>query len=121
MVFFFLMMSFHCSCFLSVCCSCIFVCLFGFLTSSPTTRLYRGRAPFLRTILRAATHETELGDHDFCLSRLHYTDNDPPIGSGRSQRESNPGPPHQETRALPTELPSYSFIHFAVARIVMLT
>ena len=29
------------------------------------------------TILRAATHETELGDHDFCLSRSHYTDTDP--------------------------------------------
>ena len=25
------------------------------------------------TILRAATHETELGNHDFCLSRSHYT------------------------------------------------
>ena len=25
--------------------ACLFVCLFGFLTSSPTTRLYRGRAP----------------------------------------------------------------------------
>ena len=30
-----------------------------------------------RTILRVATHETELGDHDFCLSRSHYTDTDP--------------------------------------------
>ena len=29
------------------------------------------------TILRAATPETELGDHDFCLSRLHYTDTNP--------------------------------------------
>ena len=50
---------------------CLFVCLFGFLTSSSTTRLYRGRAPRQErlTILRAATHETELGDHDFCLSR----------------------------------------------------
>ena len=28
-----------------------------------------------------------------------------PVGSGRPQRESNPGPPHQEPRALPTELP----------------
>ena len=28
-----------------------------------------------------------------------------PVGSGRPQRESNPGPPHQESRALPTELP----------------
>ena len=32
------------------------------------------------TILRAATHETELGGHDLCLSRSHqndYTDTDP--------------------------------------------
>ena len=29
------------------------------------------------TILCAATHETELADHDFCLSRSHYTDTDP--------------------------------------------
>ena len=28
------------------------------------------------TILRAATNETERGDHDFCLSRSHYTDTD---------------------------------------------
>ena len=28
-----------------------------------------------------------------------------PVGSGRPQRESNPGSPHQESRALPTELP----------------
>ena len=49
------------------------------------------------TILHAATNETELGDQDFCLSRLHY--------SGWPQRESNLGPPHQESRALPTELP----------------
>ena len=28
-----------------------------------------------------------------------------PVGSGRPQRGSNPGPPHQESRALPTELP----------------
>ena len=26
-----------------------------------------------------------------------------PVGSGRPQRESNPGPPHQESRALQTE------------------
>ena len=29
-----------------------------------------------------------------------------PVGSRRPQRESNPGPPHQESRALPIELPS---------------
>ena len=28
-----------------------------------------------------------------------------PVGGGRSQRGSNPGPPDQESRALPTELP----------------
>ena len=28
-----------------------------------------------------------------------------PVGIGRPQRESNPGPPHHESRALPTELP----------------
>ena len=52
--------------------------LVGFLTSSSTTRLYRGRAPRQErlTILRAATHETELGDHGFCFSRSH-TDTDP--------------------------------------------
>ena len=50
--------------------------MFGFLTSSSTTRLYRGRAPRQRlTSLRAATHETELGDHDFCLSRSHDIEN----------------------------------------------
>ena len=28
-----------------------------------------------------------------------------PVGSWRPQRESDPGPPHKESRALPTELP----------------
>ena len=28
-----------------------------------------------------------------------------PVESGRPQQESNPGPPHQESRALPSELP----------------
>ena len=28
-----------------------------------------------------------------------------PVGSGRPQRELNPGPSHQESRTLPTELP----------------
>ena len=64
--------------------------MFGFLTSSSTTRLYRGRAPRQErlTILRAATHETELGDHDFCLSRSHYTDTDPTC---REPGTSSPG------------------------------
>ena len=51
----------------------LFVWLVGFLTSSSTTRLYRGRVPRLTSdnFLRAAAHETELGDHDSCLSRSH--------------------------------------------------
>ena len=64
--------------------------LVGFLTSSSTTRLYRGRAPRQErlTILRAATHETELGDHDFCLSRSHYTDTEGAGGhSGNRTRD----------------------------------
>ena len=34
-----------------------------------------------------------------------------PVGSGRPQRGSNPGPPHQESRALPTELPRPPYCH----------
>ena len=56
----------------------LFVGSFGFLTPSSTTRLHRRRVPKSGlTILRAATHETEWGDHDFCLSRSHYTDTNP--------------------------------------------
>ena len=55
-----------------------FLCLFGFLTSSSTTRLHDGGSQDCRlTILVAATHQTELRDHDFCLSRSHDTDTDP--------------------------------------------
>ena len=44
----------------------LFVRLVGFLASSSTTRLDRGRAPRQPlTISRAATHETALGNHDF--------------------------------------------------------
>ena len=45
------------------------------------------------TLLRGATHETEWGDHDFCLSRSHYTDTTQPVGSERPQWESNPQSP----------------------------
>ena len=73
------------------------VCLFGFLTSSSTTRLLRtGPKTERLTILRAATHETELGDHDFCLSRSHHTDTDSTSGewaatAGIEPRTSSPG------------------------------
>ena len=38
------------------------------------------------TILRAATHETELGDHDFCLSWSHTIDG---IGMIKNNADSN--------------------------------
>ena len=86
---------------------CKFVCLFGFLTSSSTTRLYRGRA--LRqerlTILRAATHETELGDHDFCLSRSHYTDTDPTCRERAATAGIEPGTSSPGVARSTAELP----------------
>ena len=57
-----------------------FVCLFGWFLNVLVNYLVISRTgPKTErlTILRAATHETELGDHDFCLSRSHYTDTDP--------------------------------------------
>ena len=57
------------------------------------------------TILRTATHETERGDHDFCLSRSHYTDTNPTSRERAATAGINLGPPHQELSALPTELP----------------
>ena len=85
----------------------LFVCLFGFLTSSSTTRLYRGRA--LRqerlTILRAATHETELGDHDFCLSRSHYTDTDPTCRERAATAGIEPGTSSPGVARSTAELP----------------
>ena len=56
------------------------VCLFGWFLNvlvNYEVILRTGPKTERLTILRAATHETELGDHDFCLSRSHYTDTDP--------------------------------------------
>ena len=85
----------------------MFVCLFGFLTSSSTTRLYRGRAPRQErlTILRAATHETELGDHDFCLSRSHYTDTDPTCRERAATAGIEPGTSSPGVARSTAELP----------------
>ena len=85
----------------------LFVCLFGFLTSSSTTRLYRRRAPRQErlTILRAATHETELGDHDFCLSRSHYTDTDPTCRERAATAGIEPGTSSPGVARSTAELP----------------
>ena len=81
--------------------------MFGFLTPSSTTRLYRGRAQKTErlTILRAATHETELETMTSVSAGLIILTSTQSVGSRWPQRESNPGPPHQKSRALPTELP----------------
>ena len=50
------------------------------------------------TILRAATHETELVDQDFCLSRLHNTDTDPTSRERAATAEIEPGTSSQESR-----------------------
>ena len=77
----------------------VFFNLFAFLNSSSTTRsrLYRGRVPRLTSDnLRAATHETERGDHDFCLRWSYYTDTDPSsreraATAGIEPKTSSPG------------------------------
>ena len=91
----------------------LFGWLVGFLTSSSTTRLYRGWVPrqsvwqfYVRPHMRqrGETNTSVSGGHII----LALTQ---PVGSGRPQRESNPEPPHQESRALPTKLPPLSHTH----------
>ena len=73
------------------------------LTSSSTTRLYGGRAPRQFYVL---PHMRQSWETMTSISAGHIIlTPTQPVGSGRPQRESNPGPPHQESRALPTELP----------------
>ena len=58
----------------------LFVCLFRLLMSSRATGLCRARVPRLTpdSFTRCKTEtETEGGDHDFCLRRSHYIDNNP--------------------------------------------
>ena len=92
------------------------VCLFGFLTSSSTTRLYRGRAPRQErlAILRAATHETELGDHDFCLSRSHYTDTDPTCRERAATAGIEPGTSSPGVARSTAELPRPAHIWYCI-------
>ena len=57
----------------------LFVSLFGwFLNVLVNYKVISRTGPKTErlTILRAATHKTELGDHDLCLSPSHYTDTD---------------------------------------------
>ena len=55
-----------------------FVCLFGCLTSSSTTRLYRGQVP-RQSVLQfyVLPHMRQSWETMTCLSRSHYIDTDP--------------------------------------------
>ena len=55
------------------------ICLFGFLRSSSTTRLYGRQVPRLRSdnFMCCHTRHRDRRDHDFCLSQSHYTDTIP--------------------------------------------
>ena len=89
-----------------------FVCLVGFLTFSTTTRLYRRRTP-RQSVWQfyVLPHTRQSGETLTSVSAGHIIlIPTQPVGSGRPQRESNPGPPHQESRALPTELPRPQFM-----------
>ena len=84
-----------------------FLYLFGFLTSSSTTRLYRGRAPRQSVWhFYVLPHTRQSWETMTYVSAGHIIlTPTQPVGSGRPQRESNPGPPKLESRAPPTELP----------------
>ena len=88
-------------------CTPMFVCLVGFLTSSSTTRLYRRRAP-RQSVWQfyVLSHMRQSFETVTSVSAGHIILTSPtqPVGSGRPQWQSNPGPPHQELRALPTDL-----------------
>ena len=79
-----------------------FVWFVGFLTSSSITRLYRGRVPRQFHVL---PHTRQSGETMTSVSAGHIIlTSTQPVGSGRPQRESHSGPPHQESSALPTGL-----------------
>ena len=91
-----------------LCLVCGFVCLVGFLMSSSTrpTSLYRGRVP-RQSVWQfyVLPHMRQSWEPMSSVSAGHIIlTPTQPVGSGRPQRELNPGPSEQESRALPTEL-----------------
>ena len=75
-------------------------CLFGLLTSSSNTKLYRGRTPRQSVCqFYVLPHMRQTWETMTSVSAGHIIlTPTQPVGSGRPQRESNPGPPHQEQR-----------------------
>ena len=73
------------------------ICLLGFLTSSSATRRTSVNHKCCHTQHRAGLASVSVGHIILTPTQ--------PIGSGQPQRGSNPIPPQQESRALPTKLP----------------
>ena len=75
-------------------CTILFVCLVGWFVLVNYWVISRAGPKTERlTILRAATHETELGNHDLCLSRSHYTDTDTTSRERAATAGIEPGTP----------------------------
>ena len=87
-------------------CVCLVGWLVGFLKSSSATRLYRGWVPRLSSDKFTCCHTWDRAERPWLLSQpvTLYWHRTKPVGSGRPQQESNPGPPHPESRALPRPL-----------------
>ena len=76
-----------------------FVCLVSYRPRQQLGYIADRSQDWRRKILRAATYETEWGDHDFLLSRSHYTGTDPTsreraASTGIEPRTSSPGDAH---------------------------
>ena len=76
------------------------VCLFAFLTSSSTTKLYSGWIPSLTSDNFMCCHTRDRAERPVSLSRSHYTDTDPTS----KERVATAGMEPRTLRALPTEL-----------------
>ena len=74
--------------------ACLFVCLVSLRPRQQLGYSADRSQDWRLTILRAATHKTERGEHDFCLSRHIRLTLPQPVGNGRPQHGLNPGLPH---------------------------
>ena len=91
----------------------IFVCLFGFLTYSSTTRSYRGQTPrqsvwqfyVLPHMRQSWETMTSVSAGHIILTPAQT------VGSGWPQRESNPGPPHQDWATAPPTIARYKHMY----------
>ena len=86
--------------------ACLLVCLRGFITSSFRARLYRGRVPRLTSDnIKVLPQTRQSGETMTSVSADHIILTPiQPVGCGRPQWGSNPGPPHQESHSLPNKL-----------------